>query len=88
LCHDGTIVKTETRREKPVTTYTIAYDNVLFAVVRDGEDVIAAAADYAKDAGVEFDDIEEGDDIVWQGASLGVLTDEGGRAYTYAVIRS
>jgi hypothetical protein len=85
-----------------VTTYTIAYDNVLFAVVRDGEDVIAAAADYAKDAGIEFDaaelaivdrltltdDIEEGDDIVWQGASLGVLTDEGGRAYTYAVIRS
>ena len=85
-----------------MTTYTIAYHNALFAIVPDGEDVVAAAADQARAAGTieDFDSAdlaivdgltltdepEEGDEIVWRAMATD-LADLNGRRYKYAVAR-
>lgn len=85
-----------------VKTYTIAYDECLFACVPDGADLEAELQRVEAEAGITIDrgslSIEsglhlvdadkEGDDVVWSGNALGWLSDETGRSFEYAVRRA
>lgn len=81
-------------------TYTIAFaHDMLIATVPDGQDIAAAVAHEAEEAGVAFgqyevitgltltDEPAEGDDVVFSGGRMGNIVDEGGIGYIYAVRR-
>jgi len=82
-------------------TYTIAYDEILFACMPDGGDLEAELARFEDEARVEIDrdrltiegglllvdEPEEGDEVRYSGFAMGVLTDESGESFFYAVRR-
>ena len=82
-------------------TYTIAYDECLFACVPDGDDLEAELSRQESEAGIEInrdslkiesglllvDSTEDGDDVIWSGSSLGCLSSDAGEEFGYAVRR-
>jgi hypothetical protein len=80
-------------------TYTIAFDEVLFATVPDGADLETALREEERKAQIEIDrdaltvesgltltdDPDEAAEVVWSGTSLGCLMDEKGTTFQYAV---
>lgn len=82
-------------------TYTIAYDECLFACIPDGVDLETELARQEAGAGIEIDRDslniasglllvdapKDGDQVIWFGFSLGRLTDEAGEEFEYAVRR-
>lgn len=82
-------------------TYTIAYDECLFACIPDGGDLEAELSRQESEAGIEIDrdslkiesglllvdSAEDGDDVIWSGFSLGRLSNEAGEEFEYAVRR-